>query len=78
MQRSRAWFYSLQTLTRWENTKYTACLWFLRQYETAVPVWGFRSEDELQQIIYFEEHPPQVDSQFLQVIEQEKALFFGV
>lgn len=51
---------------------------FLRQYETAVPVWGFRSEDELQQIIYFEEHPPQVDSQFLQDIEQEKALFFGV
>ena len=51
---------------------------FLRQYETAVPVWGFRSEDELQQIIYFEEHPPQVDSQFLQDIEHEKALFFGV
>lgn len=51
---------------------------FLRQYENLVPVWGFRSEDELQQILYFEENPPKVDEQFLKDIEQEKALFFGV
>ena len=51
---------------------------FLYQYETVVPVWKFSSETELQQILYFEEHPPKVDEQFLRDIEQEKALFFGV
>ena len=47
-------------------------------FRSLVPVWGFRSEDELQQILYFEENPPKVDEQFLKDIEQEKALFFGV
>lgn len=51
---------------------------FLHQYETVVPVWGFQSQDELQQILYFEENPPLVDEQFLRDVEQEKALFFGV
>ena len=38
---------------------------FLYQYENAVPVWGVHTQEELQQILYFNDHPPVVDEQFL-------------
>src|SRR5574344_77245 len=37
---------------------------FLHQYENAVPLWGVRTPEELQQILYFDAHPPIVDEQF--------------
>lgn len=37
---------------------------FLYQYGNVVPVWGVRTSEELQQILYFASHPPVIDDQF--------------
>ncbi|MCQ2573834.1 MAG: aldo/keto reductase [Treponema sp.] len=34
---------------------------FLQQYENVVPVWGVQNQDNLEQILYFNEHPPVID-----------------
>lgn len=38
---------------------------YLRQFENIVPVWGVRNEEELQQVLYFTQNPPQVDEKFI-------------
>ncbi len=48
---------------------------FFRQYENAVPLWGVRSEEELQQILYFQAHPPILDEKFKQDAEQTRSFF---
>ena len=37
---------------------------FLHQFENVVPVWGARTPEELEQILYFESHPPVIDDKF--------------
>ena len=49
-------------------------LGFFSQFDSAVPVWGVHSQEELQQILYFTENPPVIDEKFEQ--ELEKARFF--
>ena len=49
-------------------------LGFFCKFENAVPVWGAHSQEELQQILYFTENPPIIDSKFEQ--ELERARFF--
>ena len=49
-------------------------LGFFSQFDSAVPVWGAHSQEELQQILYFTENPPVIDEKFEQ--ELEKARFF--
>ncbi len=46
---------------------------FLRQYENLAPVWNIRTEEDLQQILYFESHPPVIDQQFKDEIAAERA-----
>ncbi len=46
---------------------------FLRQYENLAPVWNIRNEESLQQILYFEGHPPVIDQQFHDEIDAERA-----
>ncbi len=48
---------------------------FLRQYENVVPVWGFHTQEELQQILYFDSHPPVIDDQFKMEAERLRAFF---
>ncbi len=48
---------------------------FLHQYEHVVPLWGIHSQDELQQILYFESHPPVIDEKFLEEVEHARAFF---
>ncbi|MBE6344836.1 MAG: aldo/keto reductase [Spirochaetaceae bacterium] len=48
---------------------------FYKQFENAVPLWGFRSQEELQQILYFQAHPPVVDEKFMQEAEQTREFF---
>ncbi len=50
-------------------------LGFFSQYETAVPVWGAHSQEELQQILYFTENPPIVDEKLLEEISSTRAFF---
>lgn len=48
---------------------------FFRQFENAVPLWGVRTQEELQQILYFQAHPPVVDEKFIQEAEQAREFF---
>ena len=48
---------------------------FLHQFENVVPVWGVHTQEELQQILYFEVHPPVVDEQFRAEVERQRAFF---
>ncbi len=48
---------------------------FLHQFENVVPVWGVHTQEELQQILYFDSHPPIVDEQFKKEVDFQRALF---
>ncbi|AEE16217.1 aldo/keto reductase [Treponema brennaborense] len=48
---------------------------FLRRFENAVPVWGVQHQEELQQILYFETHPPVIDDKFLTDEEALRSFF---
>ncbi len=48
---------------------------FFSQFEYAVPVWGAKSQEELQQLLYFTENPPNVNEQLLQELENTRQFF---
>lgn len=48
---------------------------FLRQYENVIPLWGTRLPEELQQILYFESHPPVIDEKFQEEAQHTRMLF---
>lgn len=37
---------------------------FLHQFENVIPIWGVKALSELDQIFYFNEHPPVIDEKF--------------
>ncbi len=48
---------------------------FLNQYENVVPLWGARSQEELDQILYFADHPPVIDEKFHSDVERIRQFF---
>ncbi|MCI5523340.1 MAG: aldo/keto reductase [Treponema sp.] len=48
---------------------------YLYQYENVVSEWGARTLEELQQIIYFINHPPVIDEQFKKDVIFNRSLF---
>lgn len=50
---------------------------FLRQFENVVPIWGMQKYEEVQQILYFEQNPPLIDSKFKEELKAEKASLEG-
>lgn len=48
---------------------------FLHQYENVIPLWGIQTKDELEQILYFNEHPPVIDEKFQQDVEKIRMFF---
>lgn len=48
---------------------------FLKQYENVIPLWGTRLPEELQQILYFESHPPVIDEKFLEEAQHTRLFF---
>lgn len=48
---------------------------FLSQYESVVPIWGVQTIEELEQIIYFQQHPPVIDEKFHEEVEQIRNFF---
>lgn len=51
---------------------------FIRKFDSAVPVWAFSTEEQLQQILYFESRPPLIDEQFMAEIAREKTILSGL
>lgn len=50
-------------------------LGFLRSFEHLIPLWFPKNADDLRQLLYFEEHPPILDSQFFIDVEKARAQF---
>lgn len=50
-------------------------LGFLRQFENVIPIWGVKSQEQIDQILYFNEHPPLVDESFQQDVEKIRNFF---
>ena len=48
---------------------------FFNQYEDVIPLWGVRNIDELNQILYFNEHPPVVDDNFNEEVKKMRMFF---
>lgn len=48
---------------------------FLHQYENVIPIWGVKTQEEMDQILYFNEHPPVVDEQFHKDVEKIRMFF---
>lgn len=48
---------------------------FFQQFENVVPVWGAHTDEELQQILYFNDHPPVVDEEFKKEVENIRLFF---
>ena len=48
---------------------------FLHQFENVIPLWGVESEEELEQILYFNEKPPVIDDKFNEDVEKIRMFF---
>ncbi len=48
---------------------------FFTQYDNAVPVFGIHTAEELQQIVYFSDHPPVIDDKFKADVEMVRQHF---
>ncbi len=48
---------------------------FLHQFENVVPVWGAHTQEELQQLLFFNDHPPVIDDGFKSEVHQIQSFF---
>lgn len=48
---------------------------FLHQFENVVPIWGIKTQEELEQILYFNDHPPVIDEKFREDVERVRNFF---
>lgn len=48
---------------------------FFNQYENVVPLWGVRNLEELDQILYFNNHPPVIDDKFNEEVKKVRMFF---
>lgn len=48
---------------------------FLHQFEDVIPLWGVESQEELDQILYFNERPPIIDEKFNEEVEKIRMFF---
>jgi uncharacterized protein len=48
---------------------------FLYQYENVIPLWGVLKQEELDQILYFNNHPPVIDDKFKEDVEKLRQFF---
>lgn len=48
---------------------------FLHQFESVIPIWGIKTQQELDQILYFNDHPPVIDEKFQEDVERVRNFF---
>lgn len=48
---------------------------FLHQFENVIPIWGAKNKEEIEQILYFNEHPPVIDEKFHEDVEKIRMFF---
>ena len=68
-------FIAMQPLCGGILTSIPLAYGFLHEYENVIPLWGVQSQEELDQILYFNEHPPVIDEKFKEDVEKIRAFF---
>lgn len=68
-------FIAMQPLCGGILTSIPLAYGFLHEYENVIPLWGVQSQEELDQILYFNEHPPVIDEKFKEDVENIRAFF---
>ncbi|MBQ0052265.1 MAG: aldo/keto reductase [Treponema sp.] len=68
-------FIAMQPLCGGVISNIPLALGYFLPFDNVVPVWGARSMDELQQILYFTQNPPRLDDQFMEEAEKLRAFF---
>lgn len=49
-----------------------ACYSFMSQYDNVLPIWGIQRERELDEWLFFNDNPPQLDEEIERIIESDK------
>ncbi|MBQ0165750.1 MAG: aldo/keto reductase [Treponema sp.] len=70
-------FIAMKALCGGLLTNLPLALGYLRQFENAVPVWGMQKLEEVEQLLYFEQHLPVVDDAFKADVEAERVSLSG-
>ncbi len=68
-------FIAMQPLCGGLLTSIPLAYGFLHEYENVIPLWGVQSQEELEQILYFNEHPPVIDEKFNADVEKIRSFF---
>ena len=68
-------FIAMQPLNGGIITNIPLAFGFLSQKENVVPVWGCRTQTELEQIVYFNNHPPVIDEKFKEEVNRMREFF---
>jgi len=68
-------FIAMRPLCGGVLTNLPLALGYFLPFENVVPVWGARSPDELQQILYFTKNPPRLDEQFYAEADKIREFF---
>lgn len=68
-------FIAMQPLCGGILTSIPLAYGFLHEYENVIPLWGVQAQEELDQILYFNEHPPVIDEKFKEDVEKIRAFF---
>lgn len=68
-------FIAMQPLCGGILTSIPLAYGFLHEYENVIPLWGVQTQEELDQILYFNEHPPVIDDKFKEDVENIRAFF---
>lgn len=68
-------FIAMQPLNGGVITNIPLAFGFLNEFENVVPVWGVHTQEELEQILYFTDHPPVIDEKFKAEVEQARMFF---
>lgn len=48
---------------------------FFNQHDSVIPLWGVRNIEELNEILYFNAHPPVIDEKFNEEVQKVKLFF---
>jgi aryl-alcohol dehydrogenase-like predicted oxidoreductase len=68
-------FIAMRPLCSGVLTNLPLALGYFLPFENVVPLWGARSIDELQQILFFTKNPPRLDEQFYEEADRIRQFF---
>ena len=68
-------FIAMRPLCGGVITNIPLALGYLQQFPNVVPVWGVRTSEQMQQILYFTDNPPVIDEHFNEEAAKIRAFF---